>query len=128
MGGVVSPFLLEKDIEKAVVKYAKSKKILAYKLKSPNMRGVPDRMLIFMTGKVVFIEFKRYGKKLSHLQEKVMRHLLSQGAEAFVIDSIEEGKNLVDRLFEKYNEFPYDQNSEKKIINFKKYKDEKGGS
>ena len=36
--------MLEKDIEKAVCDYAKSKGVLTYKFSSPNHVGVPDRI------------------------------------------------------------------------------------
>ena len=46
--------MLEKDIEKKVCDYAKSKNVLAYKFTSPARAAVPDRMFVTPEGTVWF--------------------------------------------------------------------------
>ena len=67
--------MLEKEIEKKIVNYAKSKNFLAYKFTSPSNRSVPDRLFISPTGNIFFIEFKRKGKIPTKLQESTFKIL-----------------------------------------------------
>lgn len=87
---------LEKDIEKKVCDYAKSLGVLCYKFTSPARRSVPDRLFITPSGVVFFIEFKRKGQKLTPAQEVEISKLWKQKVEVFVVDSVEEGKKLID--------------------------------
>ena len=50
--------MLEKQIEAKAGKLCKERGVLFYKFVSPSHRGVPDRILIFPNGQVVFCEFK----------------------------------------------------------------------
>ena len=87
---------LEKVIEKKVCDYAKSKGCIHYKFLSANCRGVPDRIIITLTGHVMFVEFKRKGKKLTPLQERHRNMLVTNSATYYMIDSIEKGKEMID--------------------------------
>jgi hypothetical protein len=85
----------ESKIEKDVSDYAKGKGWLVYKFCSPGNRAVPDK--IFMRkGKMFFIEFKAPGKKPTKLQEKVGGRIGDQNFCVYYIDSIKEGKWVVD--------------------------------
>lgn len=88
--------MLEKDIEKRVCDYAKSKGILAYKFTSPARAAVPDRLMIAPNGVCFFIEFKREGAKPTPAQEREHLRLRAQGCHVFVVDNIEVGKGVVD--------------------------------
>jgi len=88
---------LEKAIEAAVCKYAKSRGVLCYKFVSPAQRHVPDRMFIF-GGRVWFIEFKRLGEKLTLAQALEHEKMRAHGAIVHVVDDIEEGKTII-RLY-----------------------------
>ena len=61
--------MLEKDIEKKVCEYARSKGVLAYKFTSPAHRGVADRVVCLPGGAVWFVELKAEGGRLSPLQK-----------------------------------------------------------
>ena len=61
--------MLEKDIEKYLVKRVAQMGGKAYKFVSPSNRGVSDRIAMFAKGIVVMVELKRPGGKLSRLQE-----------------------------------------------------------
>lgn len=88
--------MLEKQIESAVCDYAKTKGLLAYKFTSPNRAAVPDRMLVCPDGRVFFIEFKREGQKPTPAQEREHDRLRKHNVSVFVVDSIADGKAVID--------------------------------
>ena len=87
---------LEKVIEKKVCDYAKSKGFVVYKFASFNNAGVPDRILITKKGTVLFVEFKRKGKKLTPLQANHRYKIEKNNGIYYLVDDIERGKSLVD--------------------------------
>lgn len=89
--------MLEKQIEKKLVKKVKDKGGLALKLVSPSLDGLPDRLLLLSKGKIAFAELKAPGKKLRPLQEKRKRQLEELGFLVFVIDNA----NGIDAVIEK---------------------------
>lgn len=88
--------MLEKQIEAKVCDYAKSKGLLAYKFTSPARAAVPDRMFITQDGRVFFCEFKAAGKKPTDAQAREHQRLRQHKVNVFVIDSIDEGKVMID--------------------------------
>ncbi len=90
--------MLEKEIEKKIVTYAKSKDFLAYKFASPSNRSVPDRLCIGPTGNIFFIEFKREGEMPTKLQEYTFKILRARGITVAVIDDYNNGKLLIDEM------------------------------
>lgn len=88
--------MLEREIEKKVVTYAKNKNFLAYKFTSPSNRSVPDRLFISPTGNIFFVEFKRKGKLPTKLQNYTINSMLSRGVKVSVIDDCDRGKLLID--------------------------------
>lgn len=88
---------LERDIENRVCAYAKRKGCWVRKFTSPNNRGVPDRLFIYKR-RVFFIEFKRKGRKPTALQTKTIEEMKSHGAEVYVIDNVQAGKELIDAI------------------------------
>ncbi len=89
--------MLEREIEKKVKDYAKSKGWLTYKWVSPQNRGVPDSIFI-KDGNVVFIEFKAPGKKPTKLQQKTIDAMLAQDCFVYVADSVEGATAVLDFL------------------------------
>ena len=86
--------MLERDIEHKVTEIAKKHGWLSFKFVSPAQRGVPDR--IFMKdGRIVFIEFKAPGKKLTDIQYYIIRRMVDFGCEVHVCDSVESGCNAL---------------------------------
>lgn len=94
--------LLEKDIEKAVVAYARRKGILVYKFTSPSQRAVPDRMFLLKHGGMFFIEFKRSGGTPTAAQLREHAKLHGQGCTVVVCDDIDHGKNIIDIMSETF--------------------------
>lgn len=90
--------MLEKQIEGAVCDYAKAKGILAYKFTSPARAAVPDRLFITPRGTFWFCEFKRTGAKATEAQQREHDKLRMHNVNVFVIDSVQEGKYMVDLM------------------------------
>lgn len=89
--------MLEKDIERKVCQYAKSKGVMPYKFNSMARASVPDRIYVYQ-GVVLFIEFKQSGKKLTDAQRRELTRLRQQKMPVFKVDNVEDGKTLVDLL------------------------------
>ena len=87
--------MLERRIEQHLVRRAKEAGGVAWKWVSPGTAGVPDRVLIMPNGRVVFVELKRPGGKLSAIQVRTHALLAGLGADVRVIDS----REGVDALF-----------------------------
>jgi hypothetical protein len=94
----MKPPPLEKEIEKKVCDYAKSKGCYVRKFVSPNNRSVPDRIIIAPGGAVGFLELKRGGQKPTKAQEVEMEALEKVGAVVGWCDNVERGKMFVDTL------------------------------
>ena len=90
--------MLERDIEKRVCDYAKTKDFLVYKFSSPQRAAVPDRMMVMPSGHIFFIEFKRSGQKPTPAQKREHPRLRGHNVFVAVIDNVEDGIALIDRL------------------------------
>lgn len=98
---ILSPMkdeLLEKQIERKVGDYAKSKGVLFWKFVSPSNPSVPDRVIIAPGGRVGWLELKRRGQKPTPKQRAKMAELASKGATVGWVDNVEDGKQFVDKL------------------------------
>lgn len=89
---------LEKEIEKKICDYAKSRGCYVRKFVSPNNRSVPDRLIIAPGGAVGFLEIKRGGEKPTKAQALEMEALTKIGADVWWCDNVLDGKQFVDRL------------------------------
>ena len=88
--------MLEKEVEKKVCDYAKTKGFLTYKFVSPARASVPDRLFIAPDGQMFFVEFKRPGARPTPQQEREHQRLRAQGCWVYVIDDVIVGEALVD--------------------------------
>lgn len=93
---------LEKDIEKCVKDYARNLGVgvLVRKYASPNQRSVPDDIFFFSNGVIIFIEFKRRGKKPTKAQAEEHHKMRLRGCNVFIVDSKEGGKQLIKDWYE----------------------------
>jgi len=82
--------MLERDIERYLVKRVKDVGGIAYKFVSPAHRGVADRCVVLGRGVVWFIEVKTPTGKLTRLQELFWHDMLRRGQRYRVIRSHEE--------------------------------------
>ena len=67
--------MLEKVLERKLVRAVRNSGGLALKFVSPGMAGVPDRLLLFPGGRMAFCELKAPGEKLRPLQVHRMDQL-----------------------------------------------------
>ena len=88
--------MLEKQIEQKVCDHAKTRDVLVYKFTSPNRAAVPDRLLVFPNGTILFIEFKRTGEKATIPQQREHARLRGHNVPVYVVDGVESGIMLVD--------------------------------
>ena len=88
--------MLEKDIERRVCDYARSRGCEAEKFTSPNKGFVPDRLFTAPGARLWFCEFKRPGQKPTPQQQRDHERRRAMGFRVYVIDDIEEGKRMVD--------------------------------
>jgi hypothetical protein len=92
--------MLEREIEKKVCDYAKSVGFEVYKFSSPNRVGVPDRLFVAPHQRAFWIEFKREGGKPTPVQMRECRKLRDCGFDVYLVDSVEDGKAVVDEQLE----------------------------
>ena len=92
--------MLERDIEKYLVRRVAQLGGKAYKFSSPSNRSVPDRLCCLPQGRVKFVECKATDKKPTPLQAKTITYLRSLSNDVFVVDS----KENVDILIEYWKE------------------------
>ena len=90
--------MLEKEIEKDLVKRVKALGGFCIKLTSPSMGGLPDRMVFLSNGKFAFVELKAKGKKPRPLQLKRMTDFKKLGFRSFVIDGKEQIGGVIDEI------------------------------
>jgi len=82
--------VLEKAIEKYLVKEVKRIGGISYKFESPGNNGVPDRLVILPKGRVYFIELKRpKNSKTASLQHFQHERLKDLGADVRIVRSID---------------------------------------
>jgi hypothetical protein len=90
----------ESKIERKLTDYCRKKKILCYKFSSPAKAGVPDRILIFPKGLVIFVELKATGAKPTALQDRELTRIKKQGAHAVWFDDWEKIRIWVDTVMD----------------------------
>lgn len=71
--------MLEKDVEKRLIRGVEALGGKAYKFVSPANRGVADRIVVLPHGRVWFVEVKTETGKLTPLQEVFRREVQSLG-------------------------------------------------
>jgi hypothetical protein len=65
----------EKDTEKYLVAQIEALGGLCRKYVSPGVKGVPDRLCLIPSGKVIFVELKSEGEKITPMQEREFKRL-----------------------------------------------------
>ena len=94
--------MLERDVEKALVREVRKHGGIAPKFTSPGTAGMPDRIIILPKGKVCFVELKRPGQKPRPIQTRQMDRLTQLGCMARTIDH----PNQIPRLIEEIQQQP----------------------
>ncbi len=88
----------ECEIEKKLTNAVKMRGGMALKFVSPNLNGVPDRLLLLPEGKVGFAELKATGQKMRSLQIKRKRQLEALGFSVYCIDRIEQIGGMLNEI------------------------------
>lgn len=90
--------MLEKEVEKFLVREVKKLGGISFKFISPGNAGVPDRIVILPNGRVVFAELKTDKGKLTKLQEVQIKKISDLGADARVLRGIEGVKEFINEI------------------------------
>ena len=89
--------MLEKTVEKALIRECKKVGWLCLKFTSPGRRSVPDRIVITNWGHVFFVELKAPGKVESKNQLREHKKLRAMGCTVYgTIDSLAKIKELIE--------------------------------
>ena len=90
--------MLEKEVEKFLVRQVKKLGGISFKFISPGNAGVPDRIVILPNGKVLFVELKTDKGKLTKLQEVQIKKISDLGADVRVLRGIEGVKEFINEI------------------------------
>ena len=85
----------EREIERKLIQAVRRSGGLALKFVSPNVNGVPDRLLLFNGGKLAFAEVKAPGQKPRPLQVHRMEQLRNLGFRVYVIDGVDQIRDVL---------------------------------
>jgi len=91
--------LSEKQVEAALIKYARANGVLTYKFHGPGARGKPDRIFI-ANHQTLFLEIKRPKVKPSVSQLKNISDIRNHGGLADWCDGIMKGKEMLNKYLD----------------------------
>lgn len=77
----------EREVELKLKKEVEKLGGFCLKFTSPGMAGMPDRLVLFPAGRLIFVELKAPGRKLRPLQIKRKKQLERLGFQVYIIDS-----------------------------------------
>ena len=80
----------ERDVEQALIRQVRKAGGLCLKFVSPGWDGAPDRLCLFLGGKMAFVEVKRPGAKPRPLQDRRAEQLRGMGFPVYVLDRKEQ--------------------------------------
>lgn len=93
--------MLEKQIERALVKAVKSAGGLCLKWVSPGWDGCPDRIALFgdgCEGRIGFIEVKAPGGRARRLQMVRHKQLRDMGFKVFILDDLDYIPKIIEKI------------------------------
>ena len=79
----------ERDVEKVLKLRVNSLGGTCEKFTSPGRRSVPDRIITLPKGKIIFVEVKKKGKKITRSQKNDHDRRKALGCDVRVIEGIE---------------------------------------
>lgn len=86
----------ESEIERKLGQGIRQLGGLYYKFVSPNLPGVPDRIVILPGGRVIFVELKAELGRLANIQKWVIEEMRQRDADVRVIKGWPEAKAFLD--------------------------------
>ena len=87
--------MLESTIERHLVEGVKKLGGMCLKVTSPGTPGVPDRLIITATGRIIFAELKTETGRLAKIQRYTIGEMQKLGADVRVVNGIERVKQLL---------------------------------
>ncbi|WP_295075661.1 VRR-NUC domain-containing protein [Ruminococcus sp.] len=90
--------MLEREVERKLVKAVRDRKGVCWKFVSPGTAGVPDRIILMPAGRIAFVEVKKPGETPRKLQLSRHRLLRRLGFKVFVLDKAEEIGGILDEI------------------------------
>lgn len=88
----------EKAVERKLVELVKINGGMCIKLLCDQLIGLPDRMCLFPSHKIVFVELKTTGQKPKRIQTYMHNKLRTLGFRVEVIDTVESVVNFIDDI------------------------------
>ena len=88
----------ESVVEKKFVMEVKKRGGLAVKFVSPGFNGVPDRLVLFPSGRMAFVELKVPGKSMRPLQQYRAKQLSALGFRVYTVDCKERIGGILDEI------------------------------
>ena len=92
--------MLEKEVERKLIKGVHLIGGRAYKFVSPGNDGVPDRIVVLPGGRIIFVELKTETGKLASRQKIQMKSLTRLGCEVWTLWGEEDVKKFLAYLQE----------------------------
>jgi len=85
----------ESRIERHLVEGVKKMGGMCVKFVSPGTPGVPDRLIITATGRIIFAELKTETGRLAKIQRYTIEQMQKRGADVRVVKGLDEVKQLL---------------------------------
>ena len=85
----------ESAIERHLVEGVKKMGGMCVKFVSPGTPGVPDRIIITETGRIIFAELKTETGRLAKIQRYTIEQMQKRGADVRVVKGLDEVKQLL---------------------------------
>ena len=85
----------ESAIERRLVDGVKKLGGMCVKFVSPGTPGVPDRIIITATGRIIFAELKTETGRLAKIQRYTIEQMQKRGADVRVVKGLDEVKQLL---------------------------------
>ena len=89
----------EEYIERKLVEAVERAGGVAPKFVSPGVNGVPDRIVLFPSGRMAFVELKSPGKMMRPLQIRRKKQLESLGFKVYCIDEVSQIGGVIDEIY-----------------------------
>lgn len=85
----------ESRMERHLVEGVKKMGGMCVKFVSPGTPGVPDRLIITATGRIIFAELKTETGRLAKIQRYTIEQMQKRGADVRVVKGLDEVKQLL---------------------------------
>ena len=82
----------ESQIERRLAQGVKDRGGMCMKFVSPNLPGVPDRIVLTPTGRTIYVELKTEIGRLANLQKWVIAEMQKRGADVRVLHGLDQVK------------------------------------